>query len=200
MVSLSDMIDKEIFSSRDDQELIVNYLQGQDEALAYLIERHLHPVYRFVFGLVGEQKTAEDLTQDIFVKVWKKIKTYNKKYSFKTWLYTIARNTVFDHFRQTKEIPFSDFEDEVGDNPLIDSLIDESPLVEQVLSKMEDIASFNKILMEIPALYREVLLLKYNNDMSIGEISALLKRPFETVKSQERRGLLHLKKILSRIY
>ena len=77
--------------------------------LEKIISQYLKPVYRFVFGLVGEEAVAEDLTQDVFIKVWKKIKSYNSKYSFKTWLFAVARNTAIDYLRKKKEIAFSKY-------------------------------------------------------------------------------------------
>lgn len=186
--------------SRDDRELVASYLRGEEEVLTYLIDRHIKSIYRFVYTLVGDESTAEDLTQDVFVKVWKKLRSYNNKYSFKTWLFTIARNTTFDYLRKKKEIVFSEFENESGDNTLADTLADELPLAEEIFSKAEDAKVFAEAFKKLKPLYREILVLRYTDDLSIEEISKILKRPVETVKSQHRRGLLHLKELLPRIY
>ncbi len=187
-------------NQKNDKELIADYLNGQDEVLPYLINRHIESVYRFIFNMVNDGSIAEDLTQEVFIKVWKKLKSYNNKYSFKTWLFTIARNTTYDYLRKKKEIVFSEFENETGDNTLTDTLADEAPLAFEILSTKEDIAVFTEALHKLPPLYKEVLLLRYTDDLSLEEISQILKRPVETVKSQHRRGLLHLKELLSRIY
>jgi RNA polymerase sigma factor (sigma-70 family) len=183
----------------EDKKLVVEYLSGRENILPVLINKYLKLVYRFIFGLVGEESVAEDLTQDVFIKVWKKLKSYNNKYSFKTWLFTIARNTAFDYLRKKKEIVFSEFENEAGDNILIDTLADDTPLAEEALARVEDIKIFTEALKKIPIIYKEVLILRYTNDLSLEEISEILKRPIETVKSQHRRGLLHLKEVLIRI-
>lgn len=186
-------------NKKNDKELVSEYLSGQDKALPVLINKHLKPVYRFVFSFVLNESIAEDITQDVFVKVWKKLKSYNNKYSFSTWLFSIARNTTLDYLRKKKDILFSEFENEEGDNIIIDSLADDAPLADEALSRIQDTEAFNEILKKLPPLYKEILVLRYTDDLSIEEISEILKRPIETVKSQHRRGILHLKRLLSRI-
>jgi RNA polymerase sigma factor (sigma-70 family) len=183
----------------EDKELIADYLSGQEEVLPYLINRYLKSVYRFVFSLVQDESVAEDLTQDVFIKVWKKLKSYNPKYSFKTWLFTIARNTTTDYLRKRKDLVFSNFDDKDNGNVILDTLADDALLADEVFAQVQDLDKLNKVLREIPSLYKEVLILRYSNDLSLEEISTILKRPIETVKSQHRRGLLHLKELFSRI-
>ncbi len=184
---------------RDDKELVDSYLYGQDQVLPYLINRHLKSVYRFVFGLVQDESVAEDLTQDVFIKVWRKLKSFNSKYSFKTWLFTIARNTTTDYLRKRKEFVFSDFDDKDDSNVILDTLADDALLADEVFAQAQDLDKLSKVLGEMPSLYKEVLILKYSNDLTLEEISTILKRPVETIKSQHRRGLLHLKELFSRI-
>ncbi len=186
------------FNKKEDKELVADYLAGLDEVLPLIINRHIKNLYRFVFGLVGNDSAAEDITQDVFVKVWKNLKKYDDKYSFKTWLFSIARNTVIDYFRKKKDVAFSRFDNEEGENFIMDTLSDDQPLAHETFAKMEDAAFFNALLKELPPLYWEILVLRYTEDLSIEEISQVLKRPAETVKSQHRRGIMHLKKLLLR--
>ena len=187
------------FTKKGDKELINDYLLGNEEILPILINRHFKSVYRFIFGFVLNESTAEDITQDIFIKVWKKLRSYNNKYSFTTWLFSIARNTTIDYLRKKKDVPFSKFENEEGDNILLDTLNDNSPLPDEALSQIQDVDFLRERLKELPILYREILILRYTDDLSIEEISQILKRPIETVKSQHRRGILHLKELIKRI-
>lgn len=187
------------FDNKEDKELIADYLSGQEKALPYLINRHLKSVYRLIFTLVQDESVAEDLTQDIFIKVWKKLKSYNPKYSFKTWLFTIARNTTTDYLRKRKDLVFSDFDDKEDNNVLLDTLTDEALLADEVFAQAQDLNKLREVLGKMPPLYKEVLILRYSNDLSQEEIAIILKRPIETVKSQHRRGLLHLKELFTRI-
>lgn len=185
--------------NKTDQDLVADCLQDDSEAFPILMNRYLKPIYRFVFGLVKEKTLADDLTQDIFIKVWKKLKKYKTAYSFKTWLFSVAHNTVIDSLRQRKNLVLSQFDDEEGNNSITDSLIDDTLLPEEVLVQAEEAQILSEALKKIPIVYREILLMHYSDDLSLREIADALKRPFETVKSQHRRGLLHLKQLLTRI-
>lgn len=193
------MVEDAYYSKKEDKELVADYLSGQEDVLPILINRHLKSVYRFVFGLILDKETAEDITQEVFIKVWKKMKSYKPDHSFKTWLLSIARNTAIDYLRHKKDVAFSEFENESGDNLFVDTLADDHPLPDEDFSKVAEAGVLTDSLKKLPVLYREVLVLRYTNGLSIEEISILLKRPVETVKSQHRRGLLHLKALMPRI-
>jgi len=186
-------------NKKTDKELVVDYLAGQEEAFPILLNRHLPSVYRLVFGLVLDKQVAEDVTQEVFIKAWKKIKSFKPEYSFKTWLFSIARNSAIDYLRQKKDIVFSEFDNEAGDNVIADTLADSEPLPDEAFQKLEEAGVLVDSLKKLLPLYREILILRYTNGLSLVEISSLLKRPLETVKSQHRRGLLHLKAFLTRI-
>ena len=189
-----------IMETQDDRELVTAYLAGEEGALPILINRKTKAVYRFVFGLVGNEFLAEDITQEVFMKMWRKLKSYNSQYTFNTWLFSIARNTAIDSLRKRKELVFSDLENADQETSFADNLVDPLPLAESVFDQKADIAQLMKTLKEIPLIYREVLLLRYTDYLSFGEIAETLKRPIETIKSQHRRGLLHLKTQFNRIH
>ena len=89
----------------NDIQLIEKYIDGDARAFDTLIERYSKPVYAFIYRIAGNQygtpHEIQDITQETFVKAWKKIKKFNsKKSSFKSWLYTIAHNTAMDYLRK----------------------------------------------------------------------------------------------------
>lgn len=180
--------------TKDDNELIEEYLLGDDDSLKEIIDRYYKMVYRFIFNLSHGSGESADLTQEVFVKVWKKIKRYNKKYSFKTWIFTIARNTAIDYFRKKKSFVFSDFENEMGENAFVENLEDESSLADKIFAEKEDSRRVKNIIEDLPLIYKEIILLKYEEELDFEEISVVLKRPIETVRSQHRRALLLIKK------
>ncbi|MFA6919366.1 MAG: sigma-70 family RNA polymerase sigma factor, partial [Patescibacteria group bacterium] len=92
-----------------DEQLVQQYLSGDEKSLEVLIQKYLKPIYNFVYRYVGDMANAEDLTQEVFVKVWKNIKKFDRKKSFKTWIFCIAKNTAFDYLRKKKSIPLSNF-------------------------------------------------------------------------------------------
>ncbi len=89
-----------------DEQLIKNYLIGDNKALELLIKRYLTPIYNFVLRYVKNTSEAEDVTQEVFVKVWKNLKKFNDNYKFKSWLYTIAKNTSLDYLKKKKKNEF----------------------------------------------------------------------------------------------
>jgi len=79
-----------------DQQLIESYFDGDEAALAVLVNRYLKPVYNFAFRLTGNQADAEDVSQETFLKAWKNIKKFRADENFKAWILKIARNTAYD--------------------------------------------------------------------------------------------------------
>ncbi len=180
---------------QSDHELVTTYLQGDESALPALVARHLKPVLNFVYRLVGNRADAEDITQETFFKAWKSLKKYNKDKSFKTWIFTIARNTAIDALRKRKEVVFSQFDTD-GGNVLIDTLPDPEPLPDELFARIGDAENIDRVLKELSSAAREVIVLRYHEDLTFDEIGRILGKPLHTVKSQHRRALLALKKLL----
>ena len=179
-----------------DQKLIRDYSNGNDLAFATLLKRYINLVYNFVYRTCRNNEDAEEIVQDTFFKAWKSLKKYREKESFKTWLFTIAKNTMIDLLRKKRSFVFSDFSDKNDDNKLENILADEAPLPEEILIKIEEKRSLEKILEKLPIIYRQLLLLRYQNDFSFQEISKILDKPIDTIRSQHRRALAILREIL----
>ena len=177
---------------KSDNEIIELYKNGEKEALKYLIERYASPIFNFVAHLTN-RNDAPDIVQDIFIKTWKNIKRYDsKKASFKTWIFTIARNSVTDFWRKKKNILFTEIEESFSEN-----IPDENLLPDEVLQKLEDAELLNKTLEKLRPDYREVLVLYYQEEMTFEEIGGILSKPTNTVKSQHRRAIIELRKLIS---
>jgi len=142
---------------------------------------------------VGDRDAAEDLTQETFVKAWKNLKSFDQKRNFKTWIFTIAKNTAFDWLKKKKEIPFSTFTDEEGESWL-ENVADENFLPDEILERSDLAEELEKILEKIPVHYRTILLLHCKEDFSLHEIAEILGEPYNTIKSRHQRGLGRLKK------
>lgn len=176
----------------DDQELIARYLGGE-QAFEPLLKRYLSVVYNFIFQMTRDRAEADDLTQETFIKVWKHIARFDRKKSFKTWIFTIAKNTTYDFLKKKKTLPFSYFDDEMGDNRW--EVADEKILLPDELLKRADVAQeLNAALDRMPVSYRTILSLAYREDFSLQEISEILGEPYNTVKSRHNRALKRLKK------
>jgi len=181
-----------------DEQLVHDYLKRKDEkALEILISRYLKPIYGFVYKYTNLLNEAEDLSQEVFVKVWRNLKKFDQKKSFKTWIFQIAKNTAIDFLRQKKNIPFSALETEEGENPLANNLIDENPLPPEILDQKNLAQILTNAIDKLSEKYCQVLHLRYNNQFTFQEIAETLNEPIDTVKSRHRRALLALKEILN---
>lgn len=179
----------------NDENLIKEYLGGNQESFKLLIERHTPSIYNFSVHFVGKDY-AKDIVQDVFLKAWKNIKRFDiKKASFKTWIFKITRNTITDYLRKKKMIPFSFLNSE--EENFADSIEDEVVLPDEALAKIEDVELLNNFLDKMPINYREVLVLYYQEDMTFKEIGELLGKPLNTVKSYHRRALIMLRELLA---
>lgn len=192
-----------------DQKLISLYLAGDEKSLEILFNRYLKMIYSFIYRYVGDQEAAEDVAQEVFVKVWKNLKKFNprknrfanfklrRQKNFKTWLFKIAKNASIDFLRKKKIIPFSSFDNEDG-NALTDTLADPAPLPDALLERQDLANLLTRALAKISFKYRAVLLLRYNNHFTFREIAESLDEPLNTIKSRHRRALIILKKILGK--
>jgi RNA polymerase sigma-70 factor (ECF subfamily) len=179
----------------NENRIIESILFGDEDAFAEIVKIYLNMVYNFVYRLVGDRDAAEDIAQETFVKTWKNLKKFDQKRNFKTWIFTIAKNTAFDYLKKKKEIPFSIFTDEEGENWLENVSSDEI-LPDEILERENIAEEFEKILEKIPVHYRVILLLHYKEDFSLHEIAEILGEPYNTIKSRHQGGLKTLKKAL----
>jgi RNA polymerase sigma-70 factor, ECF subfamily len=182
--------------NRSDEQLIADYLTGSEESLEILVHRYLKPIYSFIYRYVGNEQEAEDVAQETFVKVWRNLKKFDQQKSFKTWIFHIAKNTAFDYLKKKKAIPFSEFENEDGENLITETLADPSPLPSELLERAGMAQILNSAMERLSPKYRMVLFLRYNDHFTFREIAESLKEPLDTVKSRHRRALTMLKKLL----
>lgn len=180
----------------DDNRIIEKYLSGDIKAFDLLVEKHLQSVYALVVRLVGPVADAEDLCQDIFVKAWKKIATYDSSRNFKVWLFGIARNSAIDFLRKKKSLPFSSFENDDGENPLIESLADTEKLPDEIFEQQDLRDKLTSAISELPVADQEAVLWHYQDQLSFREIGEITGESVNTVKSRYQRALQKLKKKL----
>src|SRR3990167_11489532 len=181
----------------NDEILTRKYLQGDEKSLEVLILTYLKPIYSFVYRYVGNGQDAEDITQEVFVRVWRNLKKFDQNKSFKTWIFSIAKNASLDYLKKKKAIPFSEFDTEEGGNRLTDTLADPSPLPLELLEKAGMAKILNVAMEKLSPQYRMVLFLRYNDHFNFREIAESLGEPLNTVKSQHRRALIKLKKLIT---
>jgi RNA polymerase sigma-70 factor (ECF subfamily) len=180
-----------------DNELIKQYLGGEEKALEILIQRYLKLIYSFIYHYVKNETEVEDLTQEVFVKVWRNLKRFDPKKKFSTWIFTIAKNTTFDFLRKKKPLLFSDLDEKTFNN-LIENLPDLRQGPDEVFKEKEAMSTLDSILKQLPQTERTVFSLHFEKQFSFREIAESLGESINTVKSRYRRTLIDLKTKLTK--
>lgn len=178
-----------MLETSEDNQLINKYLKGDEKSLELLINKYLKSIYSFVYKNIGNPAESEDLTQEIFLKIWKNLKKFDQSKNFKPWLYQIARNTAIDYLRKKKSIPFSRFQTESGQNILLDTLTDDSKDLLEDLHKKDII---EKVTFSLDTNERKLIDLRHKQGMSFQEISDIFKESINTIKSRYRRIIKNL--------
>lgn len=178
---------------------IARGLKRQDpELLDRLIELYQHRLMRYLTFLTGKREVAEDLFQETWIRVLVRGAQFNGKARFDTWLFTIARNLVIDLSRKRTMTSLDQMRDPEGDEKPFEIAIDGPSPFEQFCSR-EDAAEVTEVLLGLHASYREVLVLRFHEEMPLEEIAAVTKAPLSTVKSRLYRGLACLRPELERL-
>ena len=178
-------------NEKEDKKLISDYLSGDERSLEILIARYIKSVYNFAHRNVGKIDMAEDITQEVFIKVWKNLKKYDPDKDFKPWIFQITKNASIDYLRKKKTIPMSNFENENGQNFFAESIA-EKPF--NIIENLSDKKVLADALQNIPDQSRKLINMRNEEGMSFKEISEDLKESINTVKSRYRRALAVLKK------
>ena len=163
-----------------DQELLDRCLAGEDSAWESLLRGYTRKIYNLCYRFTGRVEEAEDVTQEVFIKVFQTLKSYDAAQGgFSTWLNRVARNHLVDHYRRTRK------------DRVTSSLEDELPAAEQKSSPhMEPTGQVES---------REAVILRDLHDLDYEEIALVLKVPQGTVKSRINRGRLELGRVLKRM-
>ncbi len=149
-----------------------------------LVQQHHAKLYNFIYRYTRNRQDAEDLTQDTFVKAFKNFDRYDSKYAFASWLFTIGRRTVYNHFRGAWRTEPMEFD-----------IADESERPDGAAEKEDNRHSVWESAKSLKKEYREVLVLKYIEDFSILEIANVLGKTQSNVKILLFRARNQLKKI-----
>ena len=164
------------------------FLDGDESGLAEIIASYKDGLILYLNGFVGDLVTAEELTEEVFVKLVLKRPHFSQSASFKTWLYTIARNTAIDHLRRHKrqEVPLED----------CPNLADEEEL-ERSYIRCDDKRLLHSCMKKLKPEYRQVLWLSYFEGFSYQRIGRIMKKTTHGVETLAYRARLALKKILT---
>lgn len=171
-------------------------LKRQDAGLLdELIVRFQHRLLRYLLFLCGNREMAEDLFQEVWMRVLTRGGQFNGKARFETWLFTIARNLVIDQRRKRKMSSLDElFESgQDDDRPMAFEVVDHEPTPFDRFSNVEDREQIVAALLQLDTLYREVLVLRFHEELSLEEIAKVTRAPLSTVKSRLYRGMAAIK-------
>jgi RNA polymerase sigma-70 factor, ECF subfamily len=164
--------------------------EAQDQ-LRLIYDQHFKDIYYFLVYFTGNSSEAEDLTQEVFIRVIKGLPNFENRSQVKSWIFSIAKNVATDHYRKRKALSFLNI------NTILNRRLtsaDKSP-IEQAEQK-EDAAILHEGLLKLKPHYRTVIVLRCINDLSVKETSQILKWSESKVKTNYHRGLKILKKHL----
>lgn len=180
-----------------DALLVRNYIAGDEQALAILIERHQSKIYGFIYSKVQDRDITDDVFQDTFIKVIKTLKSnsYNEEGKFLPWVMRIAHNLIVDHFRKNKKMPM---QRETEEYSVFSYMSDTSMNIEGRIITEQVEADLIRILDELPADQKEVLVMRMYQDLSFKEIADLTGVSINTALGRMRYAILNLRKVIEK--
>ncbi len=186
---------------RQENLAVAEGLKRQDAGLLdQLIVRFQHRLLRYLLFLTGNREMAEDLFQEVWMRVLTRGRQFNGKARFETWLFTIARNLVIDQRRKRTMSSLDELFEAGGDDdrPMTFEVVDHEPGPFDRMSNVEDREQIVNAMLQLDTLYREVLVLRFHEDLSLEEIAKVTRAPLSTVKSRLYRGMASIKPYLER--
>jgi len=192
-------LSRTVAQTQSENAAIARGLKRQDaELLDQLIEQYQHRLLRYLLFLTGRREVAEDLFQETWMRVLLRGAQYNGKARFDTWLFTIARNLVIDLSRKRTMTSLDEMCDTTEEGRSFEIATDgPSPL--ELFQVREDQAEVAQVLLKLEPNYREVLVLRFHEELSLEEIAGVTRAPLSTVKSRLYRGLAALKPEIERL-
>ncbi len=186
--------------------LVRRCLAGDAAAWEEIVQRYSRRIYNICYRFAGSAEDAQDLTQEVFIKMYRTLNTYDgERGAFMTWVTTITRNLLVDHFRKTKQERLTDSLDTVSSDhedavPLSAQITDGGPTPITTVQSRETREAVHEALQKLSPELREAVILRDLQDMDYKEIAVVLKVPEGTVKSRINRGRGELARLLQRTY
>jgi RNA polymerase sigma-70 factor (ECF subfamily) len=169
--------------SLTDAELITKSISGGEDSFEEIVSRYQRPIVSYVYRMLNDYDASLDVTQEVFIKIYKSLERYSSEYKFSTWIYRIAHNAAIDHIRRnSKNLQSLETENENGTYEL--QLESPRPTPEQNREQNEWRTEIETVIKCLPSVYRELIILRHSQDMSYGEIAEITNLPLGTVKNR----------------
>jgi len=186
--------------------LVRRCVTGDPAAWEEIVQRYHRRIYNICYRFAGSAEDAQDLTQEVFIRMYRTLDSFDvSKGAFTTWLTTMTRNLLVDHFRKTKQERMTDSLDRTSSDredamPLGERIPDEGPPPDSGVQSRETREAVHMALGKLSPELREAVILRDLQDMDYREIATVLKVPEGTVKSRINRGRAELARLLQRTY
>ena len=186
--------------------LVRRCVTGDPAAWEEIVQRYHRRIYNICYRFAGSAEDAQDLTQEVFIRMYRTLDSFDvSKGAFTTWLTTMTRNLLVDHFRKTKQERMTDSLDRTSSDredamPLGERIPDEGPAPDSGVQSRETREAVHMALGKLSPELREAVILRDLQDMDYREIATVLKVPEGTVKSRINRGRAELARLLQRTY
>ena len=167
---------------------------GDPEVMDGLIDTFQHRLFRYLLSLTGSRPMAQDLFQETWLRVLERGRQYRSKWKFEVWLFSIARHLVIDEFRRKKDASLQQLMDPESGTAF--EPVAGNPSAFELMQAGEEGERVARVVSRIPAAYREVLALRFQEELALEEIATIVKVPLSTVKSRLYRGLEALRKLM----
>lgn len=195
-MSSSRIVNKELRVLSGDQKLVERCLQGDDVAWETIVNLFGRRIYNLSYRYTNHRAEAEDLTQDIMIRVYQNLRSYRSEAgSFQNWILRVARNLIIDRYRQTRKHPPSGGSQELESMNIRD---DKAPSPQRAVERVEASRFLQDGLQALSPELKEAIILRDLEGLAYQEIADLLSVPEGTVKSRINRGRLELAKLLKK--
>ena len=184
--------DAMVQAASTDNELVGSARRGKGEAIAWLVERYSSRLHRYLTRLVGEPALAEDILQDTWLRVMDRLDRYDPARPFAVWLFRVGHNCAIDVLRkQSRQGVFAGPQRDEGDDSRdpFEQIPDRGPSALEQLAAEDLRAKVEAAFSDLPQHYREVLTLRFHEELRLEEIAQVLGAPLSTVKTRVQRGL-----------
>ncbi len=182
-----------------DLDLVRGALAGDEQACRCLVLTYQRPIYSLLLRMVRDPALAEDLAQETFLKAFRKLRTFDPERKLSSWLFKIAHNTALDHLRRgaPETVSLEPVDDEAADHRPAWEDQEAAPPDELVLRK-DLAAAIEAAIGELPPRYREIISMRYQEDLAYQDIAEILALPMGTVKTHIHRARQQLMAALVR--
>jgi RNA polymerase sigma-70 factor (ECF subfamily) len=180
-----------------DALLVKKYVEGDENALTVLINRHQSKIFGFIYSKISDRDISNDIFQDTFIKVIRtlKSKSYNEEGKFLPWVMRIAHNLIIDHYRRNKKMPMFRETEEFS---IFSIMSDDSLTIENKIIRDQVEIDLKKLIEELPADQKEVLVMRMYQDMSFKEISEITGVSINTALGRMRYALMNMRKVIDK--